>query len=101
MLNGKYLQTRRLSKKLDVKPLGSGMVLKVHSPNVIKLESLSRWGIYNTFHESPIKPYDLSLTGSLLMIASEQNKLNKDMNGDQFPMGYKVEEILGILYSKE
>jgi hypothetical protein len=57
MLNGRNIQTRRPSRKLDHKTHGPFQIEKVVSPLAIILTLPRKWKIHGVFHVSLIEPY--------------------------------------------
>jgi len=57
MLNGRNIQTRRPSRKLDHKNHGPFQVEKVISPLAVKLTLPWKWRIHDVFHVSLLEPY--------------------------------------------
>jgi hypothetical protein len=57
MLDGRNIQTRRPSRKLDHKLQGPFQIEKVISPTAVKLTLPRRWRIHNVFHVSLVEPF--------------------------------------------
>jgi len=57
MQNGKNIQTRRPSRKLDHKNHGPFQVEKIVSPLAAKLTLPRKWKIHDVFHVSLVEPY--------------------------------------------
>jgi hypothetical protein len=57
MLNGRNIQTRRPSRKLDHKNHGPFQIEKIISPLAVKLTLPRKWKIHDVFHVSLIEPY--------------------------------------------
>jgi hypothetical protein len=60
MLNGKNIQTRRPSRKLDHKNHGPFQVEQIISPLAVKLTLPRKWKIHNVFHVTLLEPYRTS-----------------------------------------
>jgi hypothetical protein len=57
MLNGRNIQTRRPSRKLDHKNHGPFQIERIVSPLAVKLTLPRKWKIHDVFHVSLIEPY--------------------------------------------
>jgi hypothetical protein len=57
MLDGRNIQTRRPSRKLDHKRHGPFQVEKVISPTAVKLTLPRKWRIHNVLHVSLVEPF--------------------------------------------
>jgi hypothetical protein len=57
MLDGRNIQTRRPSRKLDHKLHGPFQIEKVISPTAVKLTLPRRWRIHDVFHVSLLEPF--------------------------------------------
>jgi hypothetical protein len=57
MLNGRNIQTRRPSRKLDHKNHGPFQIEKIVSPLAVKLTLPRKWKIHDVFHVSLVEPY--------------------------------------------
>jgi hypothetical protein len=60
MLDGRFIKTKRPTKKFDHKYLGPFTISKVLSPTAYRLELPTRWRIHNVFHISLLEPYRTS-----------------------------------------
>jgi hypothetical protein len=58
MLDGRYIQTRRPTDKLDHKKHSPFAIEKVVSPTAMRLSLPRKWKIHNTFHVSLLEPYN-------------------------------------------
>jgi len=57
MLNGRNIQTRRPSRKLDHKNHGPFQIERIVSPLAVKLTLPRKWKIHDVFHVSLVEPY--------------------------------------------
>jgi transposase InsO family protein len=57
MLDGRNIQTRRPSRKLDHKKHGPFQIEKIVSPLAVKLTLPRKWKIHDVFHVSLVEPY--------------------------------------------
>jgi hypothetical protein len=60
MLNGRNIQTRRTSRKLDHKNHGPFQIERIVSPLAVKLTLPRKWKIHDVFHVSLIEPFHQS-----------------------------------------
>ena len=91
MLNGKNIQTRRPSRKLDHKNYGLFQVEKIISPLAVKLTLPRKWRIHNVFHVSLVEPYqtgDIQTTPNPAKVLREADDIE---NSEE----YDVDEIIG------
>jgi Chromo (CHRromatin Organisation MOdifier) domain len=91
MLNGRNIQTRRPSRKLDHKNHGPFQVEKIFSPLAVKLTLPRKWRIHNVFHVSLIEPYrtsDMQRTPDPVKVLREADDIE---NSEE----YDVDEIMG------
>jgi hypothetical protein len=57
MLNGRSIQIRRPSRKLDHKNHGPFQIKRIVSPLAVKLTLPRKWKIHDVFHVSLVEPY--------------------------------------------
>jgi hypothetical protein len=57
MLNGRNIQTRRPSQKLDHTNHGPFQIEQIVSPLAVKLTLPQKWKIHNVFHVTLVEPY--------------------------------------------
>jgi uncharacterized membrane protein len=60
MLDGRFIKTRRPTKKFDQKYWGPFRIEKVISPTAFRLQLPTNWRIHNVFHISLLEPYRTS-----------------------------------------
>jgi len=91
MLNGKNIQTRRPSWKLDHKNHRPFQVEKVISPLAVKLTLPRKWRIHDVFHVSLLEPYrtnEIQTTPDPVKVLREADDIE---NSEE----YDVDEIMG------
>jgi len=91
MLNGRNIQTRCPSRKLDHNKHGPFQVDKVISPLTVKLTLPRKWRIHDVFHVSLLEPYQASkmqATPELVKVLREANDIEKSEE-------YDVHAIMG------
>jgi hypothetical protein len=91
MLNGRNIQTRRPSRKMDHKNHGPFQVEKIVSPLAVRLTLPRKWKIHNVFHVSLLEPYRQSnLRGPV-----DPSKLLREADDIEQSEEYDVDEVLG------
>jgi hypothetical protein len=91
MLNGRNIQTRRPSRKMDHKNHGPFQVEKVVSPLAVRLTLPRKWKIHNFFHVSLLEPYRQSnLRGPV-----DPSKILREADDIEQSEEYDVDEVLG------
>jgi len=91
MLNGKNIQTRRPSRKLDHKNHGPFQVEKIVSPLAVKLTLPRKWKIHNVFHVSLLEPFRASKQRTLV----DPDKILREADDIKNNKLYDVDEIMG------
>jgi hypothetical protein len=91
MLNGKNIQTRRPSRKLDHKNHGPFQVEKVISPLAVKLTLPRKWRIHNVFHVSLLEPYRTSE----MQTTPDPVKVLREADDIETSEEYDVDEVMG------
>ena len=112
ILNGKNIRTRRAAKKLDTKQLGPFKVVRLvgQGGQSVELELPQRWRVHNLFHTSLIEPYRTSVCGlrdepiavtdsGYVDRLGVTHKVGYDVEGNQVPQDFEVEEIMGSHYN--
>jgi hypothetical protein len=91
MLNGKNIQTRRPSRKLDHKNHGPFQVEKVVSPLAVKLTLPRKWKIHNVFHVSLLEPFRAGKQRTPV----DPDKILREADDIENNKLYDVDEIMG------
>jgi hypothetical protein len=89
MLDGRNIQTRRPSRKLDHKLHGPFQVEKVISPTAVKLTLPRRWRIHDVFHVSLLEPFR-----SGTRAPPDPSKLLREADEIEGTPEYDVEEVM-------
>jgi hypothetical protein len=89
MLDARNIQTRRPKDKLDHKKHGPFAIEKVVSPTAMRLSLHQKWKIHNTFHISPLEPYNNGTRPppDLLRIINESDEIEGNQQ-------WEIEKIL-------
>jgi hypothetical protein len=89
MLNGKNIQTRRPSRKLDHKNHGPFQVERIVSPLAVKLTLPRKWKIHDVFHVSLIEPFR---TGR--RAAPDPSQVLREADDIENSAEYDVDEVM-------
>jgi len=89
MLNGRNIQTRRPSRKLDHKNHGPFQIEQVISPLAVKLTLPRKWKIHNVFHVSLVEPYR---AGNRL--PPDPSKVLREADDIEGSQEYDVDEVM-------
>jgi hypothetical protein len=89
MLNGKHIQTRRPSRKLDHKHHGPFQVEQVISPQAVKLTLPRKWKIHDVFHVSLIEPYRVGTRR-----APDPSQILREAHDIENSEEYDVDEVM-------
>jgi hypothetical protein len=93
ILNGRNIQTRRPSRKLDHKNHGPFQIEKIVSPLAVKLTLPRKWKIHNVFHVSLLEPYRAgNLRGPV-----DPSKVLREADDIEQSEEYDVEEVIGSI----
>jgi hypothetical protein len=93
ILNGRNIQTRRPSRKLDHKNHGPFQIEKIVSPLAVKLTLPRKWKIHNVFHVSLLEPYRAgNLRGPV-----DPSKVLREADDIEQSEEYDVEEVMGSI----
>jgi transposase InsO family protein len=92
MVNGKNIQTRRPSRKLDHKNHGPFQIEKVVSPLAVKLTLPRKWKIHDVFHVSLVEPYR---TGT--REAPDPSKILREADDIESSEEYDVDEVMASI----
>jgi transposase InsO family protein len=90
MLDGKNLQTRRPSRKLDHKKHGPFQVEKIVSPVAVKLTLPRKWRIHDVFHVALVEPYR---TGSN-RTAPDPSRILREADDIENSEEYDIDEVM-------
>jgi len=90
MLNGRNIQTRRPSRKLDHKNHGPFQIEKIISPLAVKLTLPRKWKIHNVFHVSLVEPYRVGNRAP-----PDPSKILREADDIEGSQEYDVDEIMG------
>ena len=90
MLNGRNIQTRRPTKKMDHKNHGPFLVEKIVSPHAIQLALPRNWRIHNVFHVSLLEPY----RRSALRESPDAAQILRDTDDIEYSEEYDVDEVM-------
>jgi hypothetical protein len=91
MLNGKNIQTRRPSRKLDHKNHGPFQIERIISPLAVKLTLPQKWRIHDVFHVSLVEPYRTSN----LQATPDPSRTLREADDVENSEEYDVDEIMG------
>ena len=92
MLNGKNIQTRRPSRKLDHKNHGPFQVEKIVSPLAAKLTLPRKWKIHDVFHVSLVEPYRVGPRET-----PDPSKVVREADDIENSEEYDVEEVMASI----
>jgi transposase InsO family protein len=90
MLNGRNIQTRRPSRKLDHKNHGPFQIEQIVSPLAVKLTLPQKWKIHNVFHVTLVEPYR---TGNS-RAPPDPSKVLREADDIEHSEEYDVEEVI-------
>jgi transposase InsO family protein len=90
MLNGRNIQTRRPSRKLDHKNHGPFQIERIVSPLAVKLTLPRKWKIHDVFHVSLVEPYR---TGNQ-RLPPNPAKVLREADDIEQSEEYDVEEVM-------
>jgi hypothetical protein len=91
MLNGKNIQTRRPSRKLDHKSHGPFQIERIISPLAVKLTLPRKWRIHDVFHVSLVEPYRVGN----LQPAPDPSRTLREADDVENSAEYDVDQIMG------
>jgi len=91
MLNGRNIQMRRTSWKMDHKYHGPFQVKKIVSPLAVRLTLPQKWKIHNVFHVSLLEPYRTSEHQA----PPDPSKILREADDIEQSEEYDVNEVLG------
>jgi len=91
MLNGRNVQTRRPSRKMDHKNHGPFQIEKLVSPLAARLTLPRKWKIHNVFHVSLLEPYRTSEHRA----PPDPSKILREAYDIEQSEEYNVDEVLG------
>jgi hypothetical protein len=91
MLNGKNIQTRRPSRKLDHKNHGPFQIERIISPVAVKLTLPRKWRIHDVFHVSLVEPYHVGN----LQAAPDPSRTLREADDIENSAEYDVDQIMG------
>jgi hypothetical protein len=90
MLNGRNIQTRRPSRKLDHKNHGPFQVEQIVSPLAVKLTLPQKWKIHNVFHVTLVEPYRIGNSRT----PPDPSKVLREADDIEHSEEYDVEEVM-------
>jgi transposase InsO family protein len=90
MLNGRNIQTRRPSRKLDHKHHGPFQVEQIVSPLAVKLTLPQKWKIHNVFHVTLVEPYRIGNSRT----PPDPSKVLREADDIEHSEEYDVEEVM-------
>jgi hypothetical protein len=91
MLNGRNIQTRRPSRKLDHKKHGPFQIEQIVSPLAVKLTLPRKWKIHNVFHTSLVEPF---LTSNQ-RAAPDPARVLREADDIENSEEYDIDEVMG------
>jgi len=92
MLNGRNIQTRRPSRKLDHKNHGPFQVEKIVSPLAVKLTLPRKWKIHDVFHVSLVEPFRVGSRET-----PDPSKVLREADNIENSEEYDVDEVMASI----